>query len=34
MLDLKARIGFDEGEGRIVGPGVAIDQEFERAEPR
>ena len=32
VLDLKPRIGFDEGEGLRLTPGIAIDQEFEGAE--
>ncbi len=32
VLDLKPRIGFDEGKGRPVALDVAIDQEFEGAE--
>ena len=32
VLDLKPRIGLDEGEGLRVALGVAIDQEFEGAE--
>ena len=32
VLDLKPRIGLDEGEGRIACRGFAVDQKFERAE--
>ncbi len=32
MLDLKARIGFDEGEPCVVGPISRVDEELERAE--
>ena len=32
VLDLQPRIGLDEGEGRLVASGVAIDQELEGAE--
>ena len=31
MLDLKTRIGLDEGEGRLVAGCLAVHQEFESA---